>query len=700
MNPIYFQCENEECDYRFPDDFISILRKNGEYICPKCGTRFPGLTIFLSGTSRTKYIYEIVSDKLKECGYEICWYKDEFRAVSNNALKDCFYNLKQSDRVILTIGRDFGHVYKNKGYTITEEEYKRAVNLGKRIIIFIEQEVYENQSNIDQRILGFIQKVKRENKWNFSFDKAKEIAQKVIEKWGCFTSYIFDEKKRISDLSGLIEETIKFLHSLNSKSISTHTLDEVKKRVYFIWNSNDLEIEHFNNLGEFLTEIENYYGINFLSSLIHNKKQKFRTFLIEEDPMSKIKDSLLFKNNYRILIFKTALNEKERDDFYESEWVPIVNEKIQKNENDIVSLKAMHEKARGYDKYYGKAKKEEIISLYEQALEGFKEYNDLLEVASIHIDLGNFLRRSLKQYEKAKTHIEKAEHIIKETWKETREHELLYAYCLNIKGLIHYSFRIEDDLNKAYLLCKKSKKIKNKWKMLNSVAESENALGIILIELGKIQENAKFIEMGLYYLIKALKYRKKIDNFRGSAQQCRNLGLAYFLLISLNPSKKTEYFDLAKDYFQQSLKYWNKYGKNNPPEEELCEIFYRLGELHSEYGSKTAAIEYLTQSEMRLRTLGDWNKRARCLDLLLKVYFVQKNSQMLSETIQDIINLYSKTLKHKNIAENITKNKFKTLKSIFEHIKKYTKNLNFSEQKVKEIDESFEKFTNFFLLNI
>ncbi len=190
---LYDTCE--KCNKKFPNDFITVLRNEGQYICPKCGAIFPGLATFLSGTRKEKYIYEHVNEKLEKCGYKISWYLDEFRVMSNNVLDDCFQNLKKSDRVILVIGKDYGSEYEDSGHSVTEEEWIQALRQEKRILIFVESDVYEEYKRLDRmfepeydlRIHEFIQAIEEKRKnWVFTFDRSEDIANKVLTSWGCF----------------------------------------------------------------------------------------------------------------------------------------------------------------------------------------------------------------------------------------------------------------------------------------------------------------------------------------------------------------------------------------------------------------------------------------------------------------------------------------------------------------------------------
>ena len=220
---IYNTCE--QCDEKFANDFITVLRNEGQYICPKCGAIFPGLTIFLSGTSKEKYIYEYVNEKLRNNGYKISWYLDEFRARSNNVLDDCFQNLSRTDRVILVIGRDYGSEYKDSGHSITEEEWKQALEQNKRMLIFVKADVYEEYKRLDKisepeydlRIHKFIQTTEEKRKnWVFKFERSADIVNKILVSWGCFLkekegSFLESEPKElpISNYDEIMMTTIK-----------------------------------------------------------------------------------------------------------------------------------------------------------------------------------------------------------------------------------------------------------------------------------------------------------------------------------------------------------------------------------------------------------------------------------------------------------------------------------------------------------
>ena len=324
--------------------------------------------------------------------------------------------------------------------------------------------------------------------------------------------------------------------------------------------------------------------------------------------------------------------------------------------------------ARVYDRQYGKAKAEEAIKYYEEAFNIFKDSGDDLEAALVKIDLANFKRRALQRFIEAKSDVEEAKLLLEPIKDKSKEHELAYARCLNILGLVHFGLKTKNDLAMGYILCKESKEIKEKHGDVDGVTESENAMGLIRREEGK--GNLELIKEAIGHFKSALAYREKIGNYRGCGQHLRNLGLCYTDLIELIPEKKEEHFELAKESYEKGIDNWHMIKPGEPPIEELLEFHFRLGELHVKYGDKNEAIKYLQPVAQKRHELGDWHNKARCLSLLCEAYLHKRDNDMVLNICDYIISIYRDVLGDENKLKEMkeAKIKFKNAKEILRKI--------------------------------
>jgi len=347
-------------------------------------------------------------------------------------------------------------------------------------------------------------------------------------------------------------------------------------------------------------------------------------------------------------------------------------EEAEKLGEEKQKAKAKHMLARIYDRQYGKAKAEEAIKYYEEAFDIFKDSGADLEAALLKMDLANFKRRALQRFIEAKKDVEEAKLLLEPIKDESKEHELAYARCLNILGLVHFGLKTKNDLAMGYILCKKSKEIKERHGDVDGVAESENAMGLIRREEGK--GNAELIKEAVEHFKGALTCREKIGNYRGCGQQSRNLGLCYTDLIELFPEKKEEYFELAKESYEKGIDNWHMIKPGEPPIEELLEFRFRLGELHVKYGDKNEAIKHLQPVAQKRYELGDWHNEARCLSLLCEAYLHKGDDDMVLNICDHIISIYQDVLSDENKLKEMkeAKIKFKNAKEILRKIQEAT----------------------------
>ncbi|MGV9173918.1 MAG: DUF4062 domain-containing protein [Promethearchaeia archaeon] len=158
--------------------------------------------IFLSGTEEVDELMQKLIPFLNKLEYKPIWYKEEFSVQSGDAIKDCLTNLKNADKFILIIGKRYGTIHKRTGISLIEEEYKRAYETGKPIMVFVESEIYY-KSKIYKGLKNIDPDCLEKNYENLNF-KAKRETFELISKinvnnsWISHYSDIEDIKQEIS----------------------------------------------------------------------------------------------------------------------------------------------------------------------------------------------------------------------------------------------------------------------------------------------------------------------------------------------------------------------------------------------------------------------------------------------------------------------------------------------------------------------
>lgn len=277
---------------------------------------------------------------------------------------------------------------------------------------------------------------------------------------------------------------------------------------------------------------------------------------------------------------------------------------------------------------------ERAIEVFQKALDVFVKLNDLFEAACTKTDLSNALRRR-RRFPEAKRHIEEARgifenNILSADKEEDEGHNLAYAKCLNIFGLLHFGLgadsKSEEHFQVGLDLCGKSRSLKQKFGDIDGIAESDNATALILMERAMLpgksrQEAASLLNNAIRYLEAAVKSRERIGNFRGCFQHCRNLGLTHSRLANLagDKSEKESYIRLVRKDYEDGMAYLSRI-RPEPPPGEILECQFRIGELDVQLGEMEDAVRRLVPVESRRQELGDWHNRARTLDLLRKAF--------------------------------------------------------------------------------
>jgi tetratricopeptide (TPR) repeat protein len=313
---------------------------------------------------------------------------------------------------------------------------------------------------------------------------------------------------------------------------------------------------------------------------------------------------------------------------------------------------------------------ERAIDVFRKALHILDELSDPFEAACTRTDLSNAFRRR-RRFPEALENIEKAEQTFENKVLPTRvdkdeKGNLAYARCLNVFGLIRYGLgsdnRSEEHFQAGLDLCRKSRSLKEKFGDIDGVAESDNAIALILMEQAILpskskQEATNLLTNAVSTLERAVKLREKIGNFRGCFQHCRNLGLAHTRLSNLvvERGEKEEYTRLVKRDFENGISYLSRI-RPGPPPGEILECRFRIGELDVQLGDLEDAIRMLVPVELGRREPGDWHNRARTLDLLREAY---KDTERKKQCGVQILNIYAEVLENERKIKEIRDTKVK-----------------------------------------
>ena len=298
---------------------------------------------------------------------------------------------------------------------------------------------------------------------------------------------------------------------------------------------------------------------------------------------------------------------------------------------------------------------EKAIEVFQKALDILDKLSDPFEAACIRTDLSNALRRR-RRFPEALENIEGAKQmfesdILASDKNKDEECNLAYSRCLNIFGLVHYGLGSDNKSEKHFQtglqLCGKSKSLKKKFGDIDGVAESDNAIALILMEQAILPDKSKqeattLLTNAFRTLKRAVRLREKIGKFRGCFQHCRNLGLAHTRLSNLasDRRKKGMYSRLVRKDFEDGMSYLSRI-RPQPPAGEILECRFRIGELDVQLGDMEDAIRMLVPVESRRKELGDWHNRARTLDLLREAYV---NTALKKQCGLEILSIYRDVL--------------------------------------------------------
>lgn len=260
-------------------------------------------------------------------------------------------------------------------------------------------------------------------------------------------------------------------------------------------------------------------------------------------------------------------------------------------------FKLIRAKQKLADLYYRRQEgndEEEASKLYEQCIDSSKD--DPLEIASLKASLSNVLRRRGKDFyseaynkaEEAKREFEanltKVESLNEA---ERKKKKLDFARCLNIHGLALYSLGKFEEARKS---CSDSIKMKQDLGDVDGIAESENAISLTFTQEGRRlkgeEAKGKFFK-AIEHARKALDARRKVGNFRGYAQNSRNLAWpnSELMKLALREDERQEYFKEARNGYKAGISYWDRFHPAPPVESVLFRNL--LARLYIDFCSQT-----------------------------------------------------------------------------------------------------------------
>lgn len=388
---------------------------------------------------------------------------------------------------------------------------------------------------------------------------------------------------------------------------------------------------------------------------------------ILEDEEIKKQFASLAKNTdeyYKYLIAGRLFHYLEIFDKAE-EYFKQAQKLTQKEEEKVMAQKWLA------DTYY----KEEQPEMYQKAIEiltqkilpFYEKAGDPFGIVQICIDIANNLRR-IRKFPEALKHVERAKNILERLIndREKERYNLEYGRCLNILGLIFMgigdSQRNLQELQKGLEFCETGRKIRELTGDKSSVADSENAIGLILRIIAghmKRSDRERAIKLiiseeemlvngltlkggALKYLKDALDKKERIGDYRGAQQSLRSLALSHDLLGEMIPEESKKHFLQAVEYLKEELDFMER--MPNPPLDRYLDTQFWLGMEYRKTENYIVAIEMLKKVRSGREEMGDWHGKARALDELRECYEKMGEREKCIEKCREIKTIYEDVL--------------------------------------------------------
>jgi len=352
---------------------------------------------------------------------------------------------------------------------------------------------------------------------------------------------------------------------------------------------------------------------------------------------------------------------------YYKEAIRIAEERKERDGKQLVIAKQ-----KLADLYYRQdiwKKEDEAIRIYGECIKEYKELGNDFKLAYLKADIANVKRRQ-GDYQGSKEWAREAEKELKPIYEEIKDKEgdeyreckLGYARCLNILGLACLTGS-EEELEEGLNFCNESKEIKDREGDKSGVAESENAIGLLLTAQGRqLSKQNRELAGGKFYetidhLEKAIDIRIKYGFYRGCAQHCRNIGDAYRELMKIKKEKEY-FFQKAEERYKEGIDFW-KLVKPEAPIGEILHYNQRISGLHADF------VDLIPEKEQKKKYISE----------IISIYKneILNSSNMLQE-LRD-------NRRESNNAKNVLKRAKKSCEEINLHLE------------IEEINKLFEKLT-------
>jgi len=360
--------------------------------------------------------------------------------------------------------------------------------------------------------------------------------------------------------------------------------------------------------------------------------------------------------------------------------------------------KAIAQKWQADTYYRWETYQKAVKILTQKTLPYYERIVDTFGIVQVSIDVANNLRR-LRDFPDALKYLERAKDLLernREEFKEKEQFNLEYGKCLNILGLTLMgegdSRKDLQKIQKGLEFCERSREIREFTGDKISVADSENAIGLILCIIAghlkrsnreraiqlimsdlEIVMNGLTLKGGaLKYLKGALDKKERTGDYRGSQLFLRNLALSHDLLGELIPEEYKKHFLQAAEYLKEVLDYMER--MPNPPLDRYLDTQFWLGTEYKKAECYRDAVEVLkTVAEWRDK-IKDWHNKARALNELKECYEKMNEKENCIKCCDEIKKIYESVLEDANKLEEIKKIEIK-FRNAIEKILPNTENM-------------------------
>jgi tetratricopeptide (TPR) repeat protein len=341
--------------------------------------------------------------------------------------------------------------------------------------------------------------------------------------------------------------------------------------------------------------------------------------------------------------------------------------------------KAIAQKWQADTYYRWEIYRKAIEILTQKTLPYYERMGDTFGIVRVSIDVANSLRR-LRDFSAALKYLERAKDLLernREEFKEKEQFNLEYGKCLNILGLTLMgegdSKKDLQKIQKGLEFCERGREIREFTGDKSSVADSENAIGLILCIIAgylKLSDRERAFQLmmsdreivvngltlkggALKYLKDALDKKERTGDYRGSQLILRNLALSHDLLGEIVPEEYRKHCLQAAGYLRETLDYIER--MPNPPLDRYLDTQFWLGVEYKKAECYREAVEVLkTVVEWRDKTK-DWHNKARALNELKECYEKMNEKENCINCCDEIKKIYESVLEDANKLEEIKK---------------------------------------------